>query len=196
MQILRLKIPVLLGFLSLATLLSAQVDEQESRKGKFYIVPELWLSFGSSTYIDIAPMVGYHVSDRLSVGLGPHYIFQSQNANYMVPESYSTHIFGGKAFSRFSVIRHAEDFLPINLFSELFLHAEYEALSLEYKYFGSTGDPTDGRFLFNSYLIGGGLTQRVGMNSSISFMVLWNLNESINSPYSNPIFRIGFNAYL
>lgn len=192
----RLKILALLGFLSLAPLVAGQLDEQESRKGKFYLVPELWLSFGSSTYIDIAPMAGYHVSDRLSVGLGPHYIFQSQNANYMIPESYSTHIFGGKAFSRFSVIRHAEEFLPINLFSELFIHVEYEALSLEYKYFGNLGDPTDGRFIYNSYLIGGGLTQRVGMYSSISFMVLWNLNESINSPYSNPIFRIGFNAYL
>ncbi len=35
-------------------------EEMPQRKGKFFLVPEFWLSFGSSTYIDIAPMLGYH----------------------------------------------------------------------------------------------------------------------------------------
>jgi len=176
---------------------SAQWQEDEfDRRGKFYLVPEFWLSFGSSTYIEVAPLLGYHVTDRLSVGLGPHYIYQSQNANYMYPQSWSTHIYGGKAFSRFSIIRHAEEFLPINLFNELFVHLEYETISLEYAYYGTANDPDEGRFLFNSFLVGGGFTQRIGLNNAVTFMVLWNLNESYSSPYSNPLFRIGFNAYF
>ena len=57
-------------------------------------------------------------------------------------------------------------------------------------------DPDEGRFLFNSFLVGGGFTQRIGLNNAVTFMVLWNLNESYSSPYSNPLFRIGFNAYF
>ena len=60
-------------------------EESEGRKGKFFLIPEVWLSFGSSTYIDLAPMVGYHVFDRLAVGLGPHYIYQSQKASPVIP---------------------------------------------------------------------------------------------------------------
>jgi hypothetical protein len=43
---------------------------------------------------------------------------------------------------------------------------------------------------------GGGVNQRLGMYNSVSFMVLWDVNENAFSPYSNPIFRIGFNAYF
>jgi len=176
--------------------LSLDPEENLNRKGKFYFVPEFWLSFGTSTYIEVAPLIAYHLTDRLSLGLGPHYIFQSQKANYIYSQPYSTHIYGGKIFSRYSIIRHAEDFLPVKIFNELFIHAEYEAISLEYKVFGTTGDPTSGRFVLNNYMVGGGFTQRVGMHNAITFMILWNLNESYYSPYSNPIFRIGFNAYL
>ena len=67
----------------LCTGLGASLQAQEeipSRKGKFFLVPELWLSFGTRTYIELAPLVGYHINNRLSVGLGPHYIYQSQRA--------------------------------------------------------------------------------------------------------------------
>ena len=173
-----------------------QPEEEFSRKGKFYLVPEFWLSFGSRTYIEIAPLIAYHLTDRLSLGLGPHYIFQSQKPNYSGTKYYSTHVYGGKVFSRFSIVRHAEDFLPINIFNELFVHVEYEAISLENRAYSSSLNPPEGRFIINSVLVGGGFTQRIGMHNGISFMILWNLNESYSSPYSNPIIRIGFNAYF
>jgi hypothetical protein len=168
------------------------------RKGKFFLVPEFWLSFGTTTYIEVAPLVGYHVNDRLSVGGGPHYIYQSTKPTPAYPESWETHVFGLKGFARFSLITHAEEFLPINLFSDLFAHVEYEGMSLESKIYDPYYNPAvDGdRFLFNSWLLGAGVTQRIGMYNSASFMVLWNLNESGSSPYSNPVFRIGFNAFF
>lgn len=171
-------------------------DEMPSRKGKLFLVPELWLSFGTNTYVDIAPLVGYHVNDRLSVGLGPHYIFQSQKATPYFPVSYQTHVFGLKGFARFALITNAERYLPINLFSDLFVHLEYEGLSLEKAYYYAPNYPDEGRFIYQGLLVGGGFTQRVGMFNSISFMILWNLNESTRSPYSNPVFRIGFNTYF
>ncbi|RLD50635.1 MAG: hypothetical protein DRI97_16765, partial [Bacteroidetes bacterium] len=67
------KAALLLLLIALTFSLVAQEEEQTGRKGKFFFIPEIWLSFGTSTYIDLAPMVGYHVLDRLVLALGPHY---------------------------------------------------------------------------------------------------------------------------
>ena len=180
----------------LLTLQAGAQDEVPDRRGKFYLIPELWLSFGTLTYVEVAPLVGYHLTDRLSVGLGPHYIYQAQKATPYFPYSYKTHIYGLKGFARFALIAHAEEFLPFRLFNELFAHVEYEGLSLEKAHFYAPTYPEEGRFIYQGLLVGGGFTQRVGIYNSISFMVLWNLNESSRSPYNNPIFRIGINLYF
>jgi len=170
--------------------------EAPDRKGKLFLVPEVWLTFGTRTYIEVAPLVGYHLSDRFSMGLGPHYIYQSQKATPFYPVSFQTHVYGGKSFARYALITHAESFLPINLFNELFAHLEYEVMSLEKAHYYTPAYPDEGRFIYQAFLMGGGISQRVGMFNSISFMVLWNMNESSRSPYTNPVFRIGFNTYL
>lgn len=167
-------------------------EDITDRRGKLFLIPEFWLSFGSSTYIEVAPMLGYHVSDRLIVGLGPHYIYQSVKATPYNPYSYTTHIFGLKGFARFALITHAEEFLPIKLFNELFVHVEYEGMSIENDY----NVPDSNRNIYNLFLVGAGFNQRLGMYNSASFMVLWDINETSRSPYSNPIFRIGFNTYF
>jgi hypothetical protein len=181
----------------ISILVSASLQAQEeipSRKGKIFLIPELWFSFGTRTYIEVAPMVGYHVNNRLAVGLGPHYIYQSQRA--MPPyAAYETHAYGLKGFARFSVITNAEQFLPIKLFSDLFVHVEYEGLSLETKHY-IPPYTDEGRFIYQGFLVGGGFAQRIGMYNSVSFTVLWDVNETTYSPYSNPIFRIGFNAFF
>jgi hypothetical protein len=189
------KAALLLLFISLTFSLVAQDEETTDRKGKFFFIPEIWLSFGTRTYIDLAPMVGYHVMNRLALAIGPHYIFQTQNANAYYQNSYQTHAYGLKGFARFSLITNAEEFLPINLFSELFVHVEYEGLSLEKAYYVPPYTE-EGRFVYNGFLVGGGLSQRVGMHNSVSFTVLWDINEMTVSPYSNPIFRVGFNAFF
>jgi hypothetical protein len=167
-------------------------EDAMDRRGKFFLIPEFWLSFGTSTFIEVAPMLGYHVSDRLVVGLGPHYIYQSVKTTPINPYSYTTHIFGLKGFARFSLITNAEEFLPIKLFNDIFVHVEYEGMNLESDY----NIPDSGREIYNLFLVGAGFNQRIGMYNSISFMVLWDINETSRSPYSNPIFRIGFNTYF
>jgi len=185
----------LLLLIMLTFSLLAQEEEASGRKGKFFFIPEVWLSFGTRTYIDLAPMIGYHVMDRLAIAIGPHYIFQTQNANSYYPNAYQTHAYGLKGFARFSLITNAEEFLPINLFSELFVHVEYEGLSLEKAYYVPPYIEA-GRYIYNGFLVGGGLSQRVGINNSVSFTILWDINELTVSPYSNPIFRVGFNAFF
>ena len=164
------------------------------RKGKLFLIPEFWLSFGSTTYIEVAPLVGYHVMDRLVVGLGPHYLYQNHKATPVYPYSYQTHVFGLKGFARFALITNAEEFLPVNLFSDLFVHMEYEGMSLEKSIYHYQGG--EGRFLYHGFLVGGGISQRLGPYNSISLMMLWDLNETSSSPYANPVFRVGFNTYF
>ena len=182
-------------FLVICTLSSFAQEEMPSRKGKFFLIPEIWLSFGSRTYIELGPLVGYHVNDRLVVGLGPHYIYQNQKASPAYPYAYESHSFGLKGFGRFSLITNAGEFLPIKLFDDLFVHVEYEAMSLENSY-SLPGSPDSDRFIYNALLLGGGFNQRVGMYNSISFTVLWDVNGTVYSPYSNPIFRVGFNTFF
>ena len=189
------KAALLLLLIALTFSLVAQDDEATGRKGRFFFIPEIWMSFGTRTYIDLSPMVGYHVMNRLALAIGPHYIFQTQNANAYYQNSYQTHAYGLKGFARFSLITNAEEFLPINLFSELFVHVEYEGLSLEKAYY-IPPYTEEGRFVYNGFLVGGGLSQRVGMHNSVSFTILWDINEMTVSPYSNPIFRVGFNAFF
>lgn len=185
---------LLLTFAALMFSAAAQEEETSGRKGKFFLIPELWLSFGNSTYIDIAPMVGYHVLDRLSMGLGPHYIYQSVKSTPYYP-AYQSHAYGIKSFTRFALITNAEEWLPIKLFSELYFHMEYEWLSLEEEYYVPpyTGE---GRYNYHGILVGGGLAQRIGFYNSVSFTILWDVNNTGISPYSNPVFRVGFNTFL
>ena len=189
------KAALLLLLIAITISLVAQEEESTGRKGKFFLVPELWLSFGTTTYIEVAPMVGYHVLDRLAVGLGPHYMYQSHKATPSYPYAYQTHSYGLKGFARFSLITNAEEWLPIKLFSELFVHAEYEGLSLEKQYYVPPYTD-DGRFIYRGLLLGGGLSQRVGVYNTVSFTILWDVNESSVSPYSNPVFRVGFNIFF
>ncbi len=186
---------LILVLTAFAIQLSGQ-DDMPGRKGKFFLVPELWLSFGTTTHIEVAPLIGYHVNDRLSVGMGPHYIYQSVKATAYYPNAYKTHVYGFKGFARFYLVTHAEDFLPVKLFSDIFAHAEYEGMSLEKAYYLPPYYPEDGRFIYNALLVGGGFSQRVGIYNSISFMILWNLNDSVSSPLANPVFRVGFNMFL
>ncbi len=167
----------------------------ETRKGMFYLVPEIGLWFGTYTNIEVAPQLAYHLTDRWSFGVGPRYTFY-QNNNPFSALNFSTHIWGLKAFSRLSVIREAPKILPFYLFDELFLHVEYERMSLENQYFNAPTYPAEGRFWTDYFYIGAGISQRFSGYTSYSILLLWNLNDSMNSFYRNPTYRIGLSVYF
>jgi hypothetical protein len=172
------------------------MDEfQENRKGMFYLVPETGLWFGTYTNIEVAPQLGYHITDRISVGTGPHYSFY-QNNNPFSTVNFSTHIWGFKSFTRLSIIREAPEILPFYLFDEFFAHIEYERTSLENQYFNAPSYPAEGRFWTDYYYIGAGISQRIRGYSSYSILIVWNLNDSFNSLYRNPNYRIGLTIYF
>jgi hypothetical protein len=89
----------------------------------------------------------------------------------------------------------------------LFAHIEYEYLYYTRPYSNAVGghiyDPYGNTYVqgnqvveVNSIFVGGGYHQPIASRVSMDFMVLFNLNDSYNSPYSNPIFRLGVGVGL
>lgn len=146
---------------------------------KLFFGGNLGLMFGSYTYVNISPMVGYQVHPSLSVGVGAvyEYIKDTRYQNY----SFETTIWGGKIFAQTIVLDY------------LILYAENNFLSLERKYYQKTQKyPETGRYFLNVPWVGGGVYQKAG-KGGMYFMILFNLNTSMDSPYSDYEFRIGIN---
>jgi hypothetical protein len=188
----RTGIVIFLLFSLSAGMLRAQWEEKPSLRDRIFFGGNFGLQFGTVTNIEISPLAGIYLTPRLAVGPGIRYEYFKSNYPGYVP--YDTHIYGGTVFARYMVIRDMSNAVGLGLNFGIFGHAEYEMLSLESRYF-KIGAPPDaeGRFTLHSILVGGGLYQPIGRRGGFLIMVLWNLNETANSPYSNPIFRIGFN---
>lgn len=144
---------------------------------------EIGLSFGSITYIKIAPVVGYRLTDRLLAGLGPIYIYE----NYKYYD-WETSMYGGKLFTSFTIVKGAGEGGFLSLGS-IQLHVENEVLNVE-KY-----DFENERLWIDNLLLGGGLYQPLGGRAGISIYVLFDVTQNKYSPYysNNPVFKFGFN---
>jgi hypothetical protein len=169
-------------FAPLCTPTSAQDSEVKGEHWtkRIFTGGSLGLQFGNATYIDVSPIVGYRITDRLQAGLGATYIyykFKDTFYNY----SYETSIYGGRTFARYFILEN------------LFAHTEYEILNMEVpKIIGNSYQGTK-RENITSVLVGGGYAQPIGENSALLLMLLWNLTEDQFSPYQNPIVRVGVN---
>jgi len=176
---------LILFFLAPANLESKDFNELTFRERLFF-GGHFGLMFGTITNIEISPIAGYRFTSRVSLALGPKYQYYKEGILL------NTHIYGGRAFARYMLVKDFNKLVPINLNAGVFFQTEYEGLSLEKKYFGSIVSD-EGRFLLNSVLVGGGLSQPVGDRGALNFTVLWNVNPIENPPYTNPVIRIGFN---
>lgn len=142
---------------------------------RFFTGGDLGVQFGTQTYILIAPLLGYRITDDFSAGLAGKYIYYNTGDRYS-NYSYKTNIYGGGFFLRY------------NIFDDFFLHGEFESLSMEVPY---TPYQTRRR-LVSGLFLGGGYRQWLGNYSSLNLMLLYNVAEEKYSPYQNPIIRIGF----
>ncbi|RLD81211.1 MAG: hypothetical protein DRJ15_05060 [Bacteroidetes bacterium] len=140
------------------------------------------LGFGISSYstsLIVSPVVGYRLSPSFDVGSRFTYTYYRYNDS---PLKYSTNNFGLAGFVRYYLF----------FFNDLFLHAEYEALNYEYaESIAPNGEIIKVRNWVSGLFVGGGYRQWIGQNAFVGISVLWNILDDINTPYSNPIFRIG-----
>jgi len=146
-----------------------------------------WISFGTITQVELAPQVGYHISDRIAAGIGGKYMYYHNR--FFFEDDISSHIFGGNAFASYVFVKDLSKILPFNINGQMLTHLEYEALNMPDNI---KGRQSAGRFWSNSYFVGGGLRQKLGKKAFISLLLLYNLNHKIYLPYENPVFRISF----
>lgn len=178
---------VQLKFIFLFLLISSTSIAQDSlktRRGssrapfwdKVYVGGNIGLQFGTVTFIEVSPLAGYKFTEDFSAGVGITYQYYRYKDNFY---DFETNVYGARVFGRY-------------LFTDnLFGHVEYEHLSLEaFDFFPRR------RVEVGSLLAGGGYMQRLGANSAIVAMILYNFTESVYTPYQNPIIRIGVNIGL
>lgn len=174
------------------TYIAAQPKPKEKKTlwDRIYVGGNVGFQFGTVTDIEVSPHIGYKLYPRLSVGVGLTYEYYKQKANIYNPYNINTHIYGYSLFSRVTLIEDLGKTFGIGNGISIIGQAEYERLSLDniFKYYSTE----EGRFWIDSFLVGGGISQAMGRRSSVYMMIMWNLNETVNTPYSNPIFKFGF----
>lgn len=149
----------------------------------FFTGGNLSLTFGNVTYVEVAPIFGYRFNNYLAAGIGGTYQYYRQKT---FPHTiFETHIYGGNLFGR------------IYFFQDFFIQAEYEILSMETEFW----DPyhttyANERFLIGNALAGLGYRQALGEKVFSNIMLLYNFNETIFTPYSNPVIKVGIDINL
>ncbi len=160
---------------SIALLTSNKAYSQRSFGSRIFVGGNLGLQFGNPTLIDISPLIGYRITEQVDAGVSLTYKYYSGSYKYSnTTQEFNTNIFGGGVFSRY------------NFTESLFAHAEVEYLNFNMEQINS-GIIENRNIGVTSVFIGGGIKQ-----SFATIMLLYNLNETMNSPYTNPIIRIGF----
>jgi len=147
----------------------------------------LGLQFGTVTFIDVSPVVGYRITEKLEAGIGLTYKYYRYNDFYVdlsTGQKYDlkSNMIGGSVYSRYFILQN------------LFAHVEFERLKYNFEDFYSSGgqitrEPRHD--YINSLFVGGGLKQPVFRNGYLFIMALWNLTEEPNTPYNNPVIRMG-----
>lgn len=138
--------------------------------------------FGSVIIVDVSPLARYFFTEKFYGGLGLTYMYFKDNR---YSPSISLSSYGGSLFAGYYIWR------------DLFAHVEYAPLYTPnfYDYYMPylPGDDMSSPWA-HDFLIGGGYRQWLGGKAFVNLMILFNLNETVYSPYSNPIIRIGFGA--
>lgn len=131
-------------------------------RDRFFTGGGFGLSFGDFTNIQLAPVLGYQLTDWFAGGLGLTYI-------YVGDRFYSENYLGKKVFIQGMV------------YKGFFGHVEYETFSR----LGEKGSA-------DAILGGAGYRQMASNKVGIDLMLLLNLNQSANSVYVDPfVYRFG-----
>ena len=176
---------VFLVYASVSVAIGQQVrQEAPPIRERLFFGGNIGLMFGSYTNIDVSPIIGFWVLPRIAVAAGP-------NFRYFKDPYGSTTIYGGKVYTEIIFLQDLNNLLPLGIHLGLFLHGEYEGLSLESAFFKSPPYES-GRFMLNTFLAGGGIRQMLGPRSSMNITFLWAFDDSGYGIYGNPEIRVSF----
>ena len=167
----------------------------------------LGFQFGTITGIMISPEIRVRTFDQLYIGVGftyqyfryKNYYWDVKNNQYL---DFTSNVYGGRFYLRYYLRSIFNNWL-----GNFFAHAEYEYLAyiepFHYDPVGTIIDPYNNTLSpgkttisYNSVLVGGGYAQPIGGRVFMDILILFNLNNTYYSPYSNPVFRIGVGVGL
>ncbi len=159
---------------------------QRSFDSKFFTGGNLGLQIGTVTLIDVSPIIGYRLTEDIDIGVGLTYKYYN-NKNYLQYfNNYygvESNIYGGSLFARYHITE------------AIFAHVEVE--DLEYSFNDYIIYPTSlvtqkKTVEVPGIFVGIGYRQKLGENSYLTIMLLYNLNETHYSPYTNPLLKVGY----
>lgn len=199
---------VLLSQLSLLSLgQESQIKKKQNFWNRVSVGGNLGLQFGTVTAVDVSPEIMIRVVDQLHLGVGFSYDYL-QTKDYFWDDTnqkwldFKANVYGGRFFARYYLRNIFDNFL-----GNFFAHAEYEYLYYTRPFIqdptGTIVDPygysyRQGKDVMeiSSLFVGVGYEQPISQRAFIDLLILYNLNETYDSPYSNPIFRLGFGFRL
>ena len=173
------KFLALMFFVLLCSTVQAQkgdyeLPQQSSITDRLYYGGGFGLGGGSGGIsISLSPIVGFMVSNRVSLGLGITYRYYKYEDSFT---SYSDNQWGGQVFGRINIIR------------PLFAMVQYSFLNYSYR-----GDQNDRRVV-ERLPIGLGISQPIGGRSAINITAGYDvLYIDNNGPYGSPwVFAVFF----
>lgn len=205
LKILILKIKpylIIIGLFFATSIFAQNPYQKQPLASRFLYEGIVGLQFGTITAIEVSPMVGYKVTSNFITGLGFTYQYSKYQDFYLNLENgdladRTANITGGRIYTRYYFADWFE-----GLLGGLFVHGEYEHLVYSRNFkedrngkyvdiYGIPYSPGNQRITVPGVLVGGGLQQSIGGSAYASLLILYNLNETKDTPYSNPIFRIG-----
>ncbi|MDD4514857.1 hypothetical protein [Massilibacteroides sp.] len=154
----------------------ATVNAQSFDRSKLELGGSVGMQFGDYTVVNIAPQLGYRVSEYFTAGVGASYTYyKDEYYNGTKAYDYKSSYFGMNVFGRFYPIQY------------LVLSVQPEASRMWRSYDAEGGKLKENKFVA-SVLVGGGL--RLG---PVTAMIQYDVVQDKNSPYSNKIFySIGY----
>ena len=143
-------------------------------KSRLFFGGGVGASFGDVDYVEVSPLVGFRVTNRLSTGVGVFYRWKNDDR---FNSSVDTQDWGASLFGR------------LVLFRGIFAHAEYEYVDYEYLTVTGTGSDTD-----TNVLGGLGFSRGAG-RAGFYALALYNFSydeDDLLEPYDSPwIYRVG-----
>lgn len=154
------------------TLLAVTAKSQEwNITDKIYVGGGVGLNLNANvTSYSVSPYAGYKLTDRLSPGLR----FTYQHTRFS-QTNFRVNSVGLGPFVRYQIN------------DKFFAYTEYEYLN--FKVTNPSLSNEASRENFNSFFVGGGMSQPIGRSAAFNVIFLYNLlyNDGTNSPYNSPI---------
>lgn len=171
---------LLISLFLLLSIINLQAQDEDPflpgsmSKNKFFVGGGLGLQLGTFTNINVSPIFGYHLTNHLSFGAG--FAYQYYREKFYSPPLV-LNIWGGRAFANLY-------FIP-----EFYLHAEYEYLTYKSDLYNQFH--TIENIISENVLVGGGLKQMISDDDGFYLLLLYNINQTIYTPYNPLVFRAG-----